>query len=237
MQAMHFQAISIHEHDLSLSCSIGIEAVSPWVSFTLRAHEGGFFSSKYEKSFLAEQKSFLRALERLENRIEGGGARRSLEHWPHRPTRGMRKDCYFLGSLRGMNQRYTLRGQAYTETVRWRFALVPGRNGTPVLELSLDKDVESSGFQVPSRMIKALRHALVRIISGKELTPEENLRAPTLFDAALSEFLDNGSVTQTRCNQCGGPIQVESTGQARYHFRCPCGKFQHQDEAPRLRKG
>lgn len=223
---MHTQAIEIHEPEHGLRCSIVIEAISPRVCLTLHAHEGGVCSSRYEGAVTFERVPLLRALARLERRIDQGGARKPMHDlpWPHRPLRLMRKNCFFLGSLRGVRQARTLRGDDYERAIRWRLALVPGRKGHQVIELAID-DLESSGVHVPLRMITALRHALERIVSGREQTPKEQTAAARLFSAALREHLDTGVVKHACCDQCHGPIHVAVGKDARHFFQCPCGRY------------
>lgn len=46
-----------------------------------------------------------------------------------------------------------------------------------------------------------------------------------LLDQAIEEFTRDGKVTKTRCDVCGGIIEVQSVGEAAFLTNCKCGRF------------
>ena len=45
------------------------------------------------------------------------------------------------------------------------------------------------------------------------------------FDAALAEFMKDGSVSTVRCERCGGVIEITAPNQSAMIMRCSCGAY------------
>lgn len=144
---MPVRAFNDTDSRAGVACEAEFEINGQSLTLRLNGREGVFAVSEYCKTFDFERAYFNRRIGRLIQRIASRERCRSLEtrKWPCRPFRWMKKDCRFLGTLRGSA---TFRPSRENHPKRlFSMALVP-RKGVSVIEVCID-DADWSTVHLP----------------------------------------------------------------------------------------